>query len=258
MTRPRPLVAGNWKMNGSRAALAEIAAMARAYDGELRHCVDLLVCPPATLLYPAAVAALGSRMAIGGQDCSAEDCGAYTGCISPEMLIESGATYVIVGHSERRARYGETNAQVRAKAEAAARAGLWPIVCVGETLDQRDSGRALETIGAQIAGSVPKIDDLVVAYEPVWAIGAGLTPKPHEIAAAHELIRKELETVRAGLGTRSRILYGGSVKPENATEIAALAEVDGVLVGGASLAARSFMAIAEVYRRPLRPQSAQG
>ena len=248
--RPRPLVAGNWKMNGSRSALAEIAAMAKAYDRDLRRAVDLLVCPPAMLLFPAAVVVLGSRIAIGGQDCHAQAQGPFTGCISAEMLAESGASFVIVGHSERRADHSETDAQVRAKAQAAARAGICPIICVGENREQREAGTALEIIGAQIAGSVPEIDELVVAYEPVWAIGTGLTPTPADIAEAHGFIRRELEKTRPGRGARTRILYGGSVKPENAAELMATLHVDGALVGGASLNAKDFMAIAEVYRPP--------
>jgi triosephosphate isomerase len=223
--------------------------MAKGYDRDLRRAVDLLVCPPATLLFAAAVAAIGSRIAIGGQDCHAEERGPFTGCLSAEMLAESGAAFVIVGHSERRLDHSETDAQVRAKAAAAARAGLCPIICVGETREQRESGRALEIVGAQLAASVPAIDEMVIAYEPVWAIGTGLTPTPADVAEAHGFIRRELEKAHPSSGPRTRILYGGSVKPDNAAGLMAVADVDGALVGGASLCAKDFLAIAEVYRR---------
>jgi triosephosphate isomerase (TIM) len=248
MMSPRPLVAGNWKMNGTRAALAEIAAMARAYDGALRRNVDLLICPPATLLFTAAAAVIGSRIAVGGQDCHERESGAFTGALSAEMLVDAGALYVIVGHSERRNYNRETDEQVRAKAEAAARAGLIPIVCVGETREERDAGRTLDRLALQIDGSIPELEDLVVAYEPVWAIGAGLTPSAAEVTAAHGYIRRRLEEKSAGLGARTRILYGGSVKPDNAPELLATPDVDGALVGGASLRAADFMAIAQIYR----------
>lgn len=248
--RPRPLVAGNWKMNGLTASLAELEAMARGYDDALRGRVDLLVCPPATLVAAAAARAAG-RVAIGGQDCHAKASGAHTGDISAEMLKDAGAGFVIVGHSERRADHGETDAVVKAKAEAALRAGLVAIVCVGETEAERRAGRTLEVVGGQVAGSLPEggtAANLVVAYEPVWAIGTGLTPTAADVGEVHALIRAALVQRLGQLGAGVRILYGGSVKPSNAAELMAVADVDGALVGGASLTAKDFLGIAEVYR----------
>jgi triosephosphate isomerase (TIM) len=244
----RPLVAGNWKMNGLRASLAEVGAMARAYDSDLRRRVDLLVCPPATLLFAAAATALGSQIAIGAQDCHEQESGAFTGSLSAEMLADAGATFVIVGHSERRCLCHDSDEIVHAKARAAIRAGLIPIVCVGETQAQREAGRTLEILSAQIAASVPSAEDFVVAYEPVWAIGSGLTPAPADVAEAHGFIRSELDKKTPGCGAHTRILYGGSVKPSNAKELMAVQHVDGALVGGASLRAADFMAIADAYR----------
>jgi triosephosphate isomerase len=250
-TRPRPLVAGNWKMNGLRAALAEIAAMAKDYDAGLRTQVELLVCPPAPLLYLAAAACLGTRIATGGQDCHAKAAGAHTGDVSAEMLADAGATYVILGHSERRADHGESDATVRAKAEAAWRAGLTAIVCVGETEAQRRAGQTLDVVGGQLDGSVPAgatAANLVIAYEPVWAIGSGLTPTPADVAEVHAFIRDRLAKLMRGEGASTRILYGGSVKPSNAAELMGVANVDGALVGGASLKAADFMGISAAYR----------
>ena len=245
----RPLVAGNWKMNGRLAAVAElecIVAGAKAIQA-----ADILVCPPATLLATFAARAGSSAVAIGAQDCHAERAGAFTGDISAEMLKDAGASAVIVGHSERRAGHGESDADVRAKAMAAHRAGMLAIVCVGETQSERDAGRALSVVDGQLAGSLPDsttAGNLVVAYEPVWAIGTGLTPTPADVAEMHGAIRRHL-TGRFGMeGEGIRILYGGSVKPSNAAELMAVANVDGALVGGASLKADDFLAIAEVYR----------
>src|ERR1044072_8215412 len=237
----RPLVAGNWKMNGLKASAAELARM---IDGaaDIAH-ADVLVCPPATLVMAFAAQARGSRLAIGAQDCHAEKNGAYTGDISAEMLADAGATAVIVGHSERRSLHGETDAQVRAKAKAVWRAGLTAIVCVGETKDERSAGRTLDVVGTQLAGSVPDgatPQALVIAYEPVWAIGTGLTPTAADGADVHGFIRKRFGAMR--------ILYGGSVKPSNAKELMAVADVDGALVGGASLKADDFLGIASAYR----------
>jgi triosephosphate isomerase len=231
-----PLIAGNWKMHGTTADIAELDAMLAARVAD----ATLLICPPATLIAPFAARARGHALAIGGQDCHAEPRGAHTGDISAEMLADAGARFVIVGHSERRADHGETDPDVRAKAAAAHRAGLCAIVCVGETLAERDAGRTLERIAAQLRGSLP--DDaspsrLVIAYEPVWAIGTGRTPTREQIAEVHGAIRSH-----AGPGVR--ILYGGSVKPDNAADILALDDVDGALVGGASLKAKDFLAIA--------------
>ncbi len=242
MAERKRLVAGNWKMNGLRVnglALArEVAARARE-----RHACDLLVCPPATLIAAVGDALAGSGVALGGQDCHAEPKGAFTGCISAEMLKDAGCSYAIVGHSERRHTCGETDADVRAKTLAAWRGGLVAIVCVGETRIEREAGGAMAVVAGQLAGSLPEgaaADKLVIAYEPVWAIGTGLTPTLADIAEMHAAIR-----VRIPAGTR--ILYGGSVNPKNAAEILAHGEVDGALVGGASLKAEDFWAIAQAY-----------
>jgi triosephosphate isomerase len=249
MTDIRPLAAGNWKMNGLGASLAELSAIAKAArDGEAGR-AEVLICPPATLIAAAVQAAGG--MAIGGQDCHAEASGAHTGDISAEMLRDAGATYVITGHSERRADHGETDAVVRAKAEAALRAGLVVIVCVGETRDQREAGETLAVVGSQIAGSLPHdatAATLVVAYEPVWAIGTGLTPTAADVAEVHGFIRHELIDLLPGEGEKVRILYGGSVKPSNAAELMGVENVNGALVGGASLTAKDFLGIAGVYK----------
>ena len=235
----RKLVAGNWKMNGLAAAAAEIDALAALPA----PACDVLICPPATLIAPLA----GRGIALGGQDCHAEAAGAHTGDIAAEMLADAGAVAVIVGHSERRANHGETDAVVAAKARAAWRAGLVAIVCLGETEAERDAGRALEVVGAQLAGSVPEGasgETLVVAYEPVWAIGTGRTPTPAEIAEVHAHLRAALVArFGAEVGNAVRLLYGGSVKGSNAAEIFAVPHVDGGLVGGASLKAADFAPI---------------
>ena len=249
--RPHPLVAGNWKMNGSRAALSEISDMAKAYDSPLKGKVDLLICPPATLVQAAAGVAEGTGIAIGAQDCHAKASGAHTGDVSAEMLADAGASFIIVGHSERRADHGESDAVVKAKAEAAIRAGLVAIVCVGETEAQRRGGQTLDVVGAQLDGSIPPGltgAKLVVAYEPVWAIGTGLTPTPADVADVHAFIRERLGKLLGEDGAGVRILYGGSVKPSNAVELMGVANVDGALVGGASLKAVDFMGIAAAYR----------
>ena len=245
----RPLVAGNWKMNGLASSAAELARMiegARAVAN-----ADLLVCPPATLVAAFAAQARGSQVAIGAQDCHAAKNGAYTGDISAEMLADAGATAVIVGHSERRSLHGETDAQVNAKAQAVWRAGLFAIVCVGETKEERAAQRTLDVVGAQLDGSVPDgatAQTLVIAYEPVWAIGSGVTPTPADVAAVHGFIRKRLRERLGSPAEGIRILYGGSVKPSNAKELMAVADVDGALVGGASLKAADFLGIAAAYR----------
>ena len=235
----RQLVAGNWKMNGLRA---DGIALARAVAERAREpCArDLLVCPPATLLAAVGEALAGGAVALGGQDCHALPSGAFTGSISAEMLRDAGCSHVILGHSERRHGLGESDADVRAKTLAAWRAGLVAILCVGETRSEREAGRAIDVVSGQLAGSVPdgaEPDRLVIAYEPVWAIGTGLTPTNADIVEIHQAIR-----ARIPAGTR--ILYGGSVNPRNAAEILALEEVDGALVGGASLKAEDFWAIA--------------
>jgi triosephosphate isomerase len=244
----RPLIAGNWKMNGLKASLIEFEAML-AGAPKVAAKADLLVCPPATLIAAFAEKARGSKtLAIGGQDCHPKASGAHTGDISAEMLADAGASAVIVGHSERRADHGESDALVRQKAEAAWRAGLTAIVCIGETQHQRDGGQTLDICGGQLTGSLPDgatADNLVVAYEPVWAIGTGLTPTAGDVEQVHRFIRDSLVTRFKGEGAKVRILYGGSVKPSNAGELMAVANVDGALVGGASLKASDFLAIAQ-------------
>ena len=243
---PRPLVAGNWKMNGLAASIGQLnAVIAGAPDVPS---VDLMVCPPATLIASFAAAARGTPVLIGGQDCHALASGAYTGDISAEMLKDAGASAVIVGHSERRQYHRETDAEVRTKAEAARRAGLMPIVCVGETRPQREAGQALDVVASQLQGSLPDgAADFVVAYEPVWAIGTGLTPTPADVGEMHRAIREHLVSRYGAGGQGTRILYGGSVNPKNAAELMGVANVDGALVGGASLKAVDFLAIASVY-----------
>ena len=242
----RPLIAGNWKMNGLRA---DALALAKSGADGIRQAGwtdrEVLVCPPATLVMVVAEMVRGSGVLVGGEDCHAKASGAHTGDVSAEMLKDAGASHVIVGHSERRTDHGETDAIVRAKAEAAWRAGLLPIVCIGETLAEREAGRTLAVLESQLKGSVPAgstAAKLVVAYEPVWAIGTGKTPTTPEVAAAHAHIRKVLGGLvpdAAGV----RLLYGGSVKPANAAEILRVADVDGALVGGASLKSEDFLAI---------------
>jgi triosephosphate isomerase len=246
---PRPLVAGNWKMNGLRQSAAELAAIMRGAE-DIRG-ADLMICPPATLMHSFATAARGSRLAIGGQDCHAQAAGAFTGEISAEMLADAGASATIVGHSERRTLYHETDEIVRAKTLAAWRANLTAIVCLGETKAEREAGQAISVVGRQLAGSVPdgaNAAKLVIAYEPVWAIGTGLTPTLADIAQAHGFIREQLATRFGATAAMIRILYGGSVKPANAGEILTIANVNGALVGGASLTAKDFLGIAGVYR----------
>jgi len=244
---PRPLVAGNWKMNGLVASIGQLQAVI-AGAGDLPK-VELMVCPPATLIASFAAAARGTQVLIGGQNCHALASGAYTGDISAEMLKDAGASAVIVGHSERRHYHHETDADVRAKVEAAWRAGLTPIVCVGETRAQREAGRALEVVTTQLRGSLPDgAGDFVIAYEPVWAIGTGLTPTIADVAEMHRAIRTHLVSRNGAAGQGARILYGGSVNPKNAAELLAVEDVNGALVGGASLKADDFLAIASVYR----------
>jgi triosephosphate isomerase len=249
MARARqPLIAGNWKMNGLKAdafTLAKGVADGVRQGGWRDR--EVLVCPPALLVAAIADAVKGSGLSVGGQDCHAQASGAHTGDVSAEMLRDAGASHVIVGHSERRTNHAETDAVVRAKAEAAWRAGLLPIVCIGETLSEREAGRTLSVLETQLKGSVPAgatAARLVVAYEPVWAIGTGKTPTTPEVAAAHRHIRQVL----AGLmpdASAVRLLYGGSVKGSNAAELLAAGDVDGALVGGASLNAAEFLAIAK-------------
>ena len=238
----RQLIAGNWKMNGLRAdSAARLGALGAAAAG---IGAELLVCPPFTQIAAAAALLAGSAIAVGGQDCHARTSGAHTGDISPAMLADLGATHVILGHSERRADHHETDDEVRQKVLAAVAAGLMPIVCVGETEAQRLAGKAEETVGWQLAGSLPDGFAGVVAYEPVWAIGTGRTPTPEDVAAMHGFIRGELKREFPATEAGIRILYGGSVKGSNAATLLALPEVGGALVGGASLDAADFLAIA--------------
>jgi triosephosphate isomerase len=239
----RKLAAGNWKMNGMAASLCEVTALLKAHP---KPGCEVLLCPPATLIAQMAWAAKGSALMVGGQDCHTGTSGAHTGDVSAPMLADAGASHVILGHSERRADHGESDALVAAKALAAWEAGLVAVICVGETEAQRDKGETLATVGAQLAGSVPDgatADSTVIAYEPVWAIGTGRTPTLAEIAEVHAFLRAELTKRFGNEAAGMRLLYGGSVKPTNATEIFAVKDVDGALVGGASLKASDFGAI---------------
>jgi len=243
----RPLVAGNWKMHGLHDSVGELRKIIAG--AERLAAVELMVCPPATLIANFATAARGSPVLIGGQDCHAKPSGAYTGDVSAEMLKDAGAVAVIVGHSERRQYHGETDAMVREKAEAARRAGIVAVVCIGETRADRDAGNALAVVEAQLDGSLS--DDstgFVVAYEPVWAIGTGLTPTPGDVGDMHRFIRERLVWRFGPLGEATRILYGGSVNGANARGLLTADDVDGALVGGASLKADEFLAIAGIYR----------
>ena len=245
-TRPRPLIAGNWKMNGRQADGLTLARALAERAAREPPAADLLICPPATLLFLVAELLTDTPVALGAQDCHAKPSGAFTGDIAAPMLADAGCSYVIVGHSERRAGHREDDALVRAKAAAAVAAGLTPIVCLGETEAERDAGQALAVVERQLAGSLPagaEAARLVVAYEPVWAIGTGRTPTASDIEAVHRHLRRQLAG-RVAEPERVRLLYGGSVKKDNCAEILGLPEVNGALVGGASLKAEEFWAIA--------------
>ena len=247
----RPLVAGNWKMNGLRKSVAEAASICEAVAAGGAGKAEVVVCPPATLLMAVTAICEGTQVGVGGQDCHAEASGAFTGDISAEMLKDAGASYVILGHSARRAGHHETDKIVRAKAKGALRTGLAAIICVGETRAEREAGDAFSIVGVQLAGSIPENSPpgrLVVAYEPVWAIGTGLTPMPQDVAEMHGFIRGRVNQHLLGRGASVRILYGGSVRPDNAAQLLSIEDVDGALVGGASLSYAVFMAIADVYR----------
>ena len=237
------LAAGNWKMNGLSAGLDQLSEMETAASGA----AEVLICPPATLV--ASAASRSDSVVIGGQDCHAAASGAHTGDISAEMLADAGATYVILGHSERRTDHDEHDDEVRAKCKAAWDAGLKVVLCVGESEAQRDAQNTLDIIGGQLAGSIPDGatgHNLVVAYEPIWAIGTGKVPTTDQIGEVHDFMRARLEKrFGEGVGRSVRLLYGGSVKPGNATEIFAVSNVDGALVGGASLKASDFVPIIE-------------
>jgi len=239
----RPYIVGNWKMHGTRAMLSEARAIDRAAERLLK--AEVALAPPYTLIH--ATRKEASLIGVGAQDCHAADGGAHTGDISAAMLKDSGAGFVIVGHSERRADHGESDADVKAKAEAALAAGLSVIVCVGETEAQRDAGDAEKVVGKQLKGSLPgtegAAEKVTVAYEPVWAIGTGRTPTVEDVGAMHRSIREQLKTIYGEEGAEIRILYGGSVKPDNAAELLVADEVGGALVGGASLTAEQFLGI---------------
>jgi triosephosphate isomerase (TIM) len=242
----KPLIAGNWKMNGFAASLAELKTVAAALSPAIAARSDVVLCVPATLIAQAAENVKGSALKIGAQDCHTNISGAHTGDLSAEMLVDAGASAIIVGHSERRADHGESNALVRSKAEAAMRAGALAIICVGETMAERQAGKTLAIVGEQLVGSIPDsaaAATVVIAYEPVWAIGTGLSATPDDVRDVHAFIRREL-VLRFGVGGyKMRILYGGSVKPSNAGELMTVANVDGALVGGASLKAMDFLGI---------------
>ena len=248
MSQRRPLIAGNWKMNGTSSDGAALAQGLVDRLGGDTHGFDMLVCPPATLCAPICDIAAGSSLYVGGQDCHANEKGAHTGDISAAMLADLGCAHVILGHSERRADHGESDDLVKAKTQVAWAAGLISIVCVGETEAERDGGKTLDVVGGQVAGSVPNgatAANTVIAYEPVWAIGTGRTATPDEAQAVHAFIRAKLVERFGGEGDAMRILYGGSMKPANAAELLALKDVDGGLIGGASLVVDDFWAIAD-------------
>ena len=248
----RPLVAGNWKMNGTGESLAELRAISAGVNSDLGRLFEALICVPATLLSRAADSLDGEKLLLGGEDCHTADFGAHTGDISAPMLKEAGASYVIVGHSERRNDHHESNDLVRQKAEAAWRAGLVSIICVGEKLEERESGKTLDIIEKQLAGSIPDHatpQNTVIAYEPVWAIGTGKTPTAKDVGEVHEFMRNKLVARSGQSGKLFRLLYGGSVKPDNAVELLGVHNVDGALVGGASLKANDFLAICGAYRK---------
>ena len=235
---PQKITAGNWKMNGTRASLSEIQAIAEAAQDI--HGLAIL-CPPAHLLHSAA--SLPGPLAIGGQNCHHAPSGAFTGDISAEQLADCGASYVILGHSERREGHSESDSLVRDKARAALNSGLTPIICLGESQEQRVGGRAIEVVLAQLTGSLPDDAEVIIAYEPIWAIGTGLVPTVAEITEVHDALRAQLHAIFGAAGQEISILYGGSVKPSNAQEIFAITHVNGALVGGASLKAEDFLPI---------------
>ena len=238
----RPYIVGNWKMHGTRAMLAEARAIDRAAERLLK--AEVALAPPATLI--SAIRKEAGLIGVGAQDCHAAEGGAHTGDISAAMLKDAGAGFVIVGHSERRADHGESDAVVKAKAQAVLAVGMSVIVCVGETEQQRDAGEAEEVVASQMEGSLPEgnvAEKVTLAYEPVWAIGTGRTPTVDDVGAMHRAIRAKLRDIYGEAGGAVRILYGGSVKPDNAAELLAADDVGGALVGGASLTAESFLGI---------------
>ena len=243
----RKLAAGNWKMNGTQASLSEVEAINAAHDDTDPAVV---ICPPAYLLIPACD--IVGKIGIGAQDCHMTTSGSHTGDISPNQIADTGAAYVIVGHSERRTDHGETNAMIKAKAQAAHEAGLIAIVCIGETLTEREAGETLAVLGQQMSGSIPygaTSQNTVIAYEPVWAIGTGLIPTLDQIDEAHRFMRAELLTALGADAQNISLLYGGSVKGSNADDIFSVPDVDGALVGGASLSAHDFVPIIKALSR---------
>ncbi|MHA1164217.1 MAG: triose-phosphate isomerase [Alphaproteobacteria bacterium] len=253
MNQPHPLVAGNWKMNGLRDSVKEAEKLAEQLAGAGGIGAEVMICPPALLVAQFSQELASSGILIGGQDCHDESSGAHTGDIAAEMLADAGASAVIAGHSERRADHGETNEEVCAKAAAAHRAGLTAVICVGETESQRKSGQTLDVISEQLSGSIPpgaSAQNTVIAYEPVWAICTGLTPTLDDVGEVHAHIRSQLASALGqGDASAMRILYGGSVKPGNAAELMAVENVNGALVGGASLKAEDFWGIISVYAK---------
>jgi triosephosphate isomerase (TIM) len=247
----KPLVAGNWKMNGVADSLGELRQIANGFMSGLDADCDALICVPATLLARAKDIVENSPVKAGGQDCHAKDSGAHTGDVSSAMLKDAGASHVLVGHSERRTDHKENDAAVNAKAQAAWRAGLVAVICIGETEAERKSGVTNQVLSTQLKGSIPAGADAgntIIAYEPVWAIGTGLTPTVGDVANAHAHIRSELAALNVSGSAKMRILYGGSVKPSNARELLSIDNVDGALVGGASLKAADFLGICDAYR----------
>lgn len=251
MAVPSPIVAGNWKMNGLKQSFEQIDAVSSFLSSKAKPDCRVLICPPFTLLHQFS-SLISDDLAIGAQDCHFNVSGAHTGDISAEMIADTGATFVIVGHSERRADHGESNNLISSKASAAHSAGLIAIICIGETEAERDAGDTLSIVISQLKGSVPdsaNAHNTVVAYEPVWAIGTGRTPTTDDVAAVHAAIRSELLNRFGEQGNIVPILYGGSVKPSNADELMNVENVDGALVGGASLKATDFDGIIEAYRK---------
>ncbi|VEJ45194.1 triose-phosphate isomerase [Bartonella vinsonii] len=248
----RPFIAGNWKMNGTGESLGELRAIAAGVSSDLGRLFEALICIPATLLSRASDTLGGENLLLGGQNCHFDEYGPYTGDISAFMLKEAGASHVIIGHSERRTAYQESDALVCAKVQAAWRAGLVALVCIGETLEERKSNKVLDVLTRQLEGSLPDgatAENVIIAYEPIWAIGSGNTATSADVAKVHNFIRDEMRSRFGDEGNKMRLLYGGSVKPSNAFELLSVDHVNGALIGGASLKAIDFLTICDVYRK---------